>query len=249
MLEELARDVTGWAAHAVSFLNCSFGIRTSITCACTALRCPDLRSPEAVDRLNGPFDFMSHTVDVRFPRQDEGWYNIRNIGFFLWRLRAYRMENVARQGALPWQFHFSPLGNRAPLFSRLRREGDEAGLATEFHIPGPIRPAAFFTNPDEFYGLTSNNSMLVIRDGVAVPVAQIRCRDRNLVPAGWPSWALTCAVAASPSVPRLSQLRASMCITTTASARIWVEVRIRAKWLVIRRARRTPHRPRKRAHT
>ena len=27
--------------------------------------CPDLRNPEAVDRLNGAFDFMSHTVDVR----------------------------------------------------------------------------------------------------------------------------------------------------------------------------------------
>ena len=231
MLEELARDVTGWAAHAVEFFELLIWNQNLNHLRLHSTGCPDLRSPEAVDRLNGPFDFMSHTVDVRFPRQDEGWYNIRNIGFFLWRLRAYRMENVvARQGALPWQFHFSPLGNRAPLFSRLRREGDEAGLATEFHVPGPIRPAAFFTNPDEFYGLTSNNSMLVIRDGVAVPVAQIRCRDLATwaQPIGT-SWALTCAAAASPSVPRLSQRRASMCITTTASARIWVEVRIRAR--------------------
>src|SRR5215471_9070527 len=178
MLEELARDVTGWAAHAVEFFELLIWYQNLNHLRLHSTGCPDLRSPEAVDRLNGPFDFMSHTVDVRFPRQDEGWYNIRNIGFFLWRLRAYRMENVvARQGLLPWQFHFSPLGNRTPLFSRLRREGDEAGLATEFHVPGPIRPAAFFTNPAEFYGLTSNNSMVVIRDGVAVPVAQIRCRD------------------------------------------------------------------------
>lgn len=178
MLEELARDVTGWAAHAVEFFELLIWNQNLNHLRMHSAGCPDLRSPEAVDRLNGPFDFMSHTVDVRFPRQDEGWYNIRNIGFFLWRLRAYRLENVvARQGALPWQFHFSPLGNRAPLFSRLRREGDEAGLATEFHILGPIRPAAFFKNPDEFYGLTSNDSMAVSRDGVAVPLAQIRCRD------------------------------------------------------------------------
>jgi len=178
MLEELARDVTGWAAHAVEFFELLIWQQNLNHLRLHSTGCPDLRSPEAVDRLNGPFDFMSHTVDVRFPRQDEGWYNIRNIGFFLWRLRAYRMENVvARQGALPWQFHFSPLGNRAPLFSRLRREGDEAGLATEFHIPGPVRPAAFFQNPDEFYGLTSTNSLAVRRDGVDVPLAQIRCRD------------------------------------------------------------------------
>jgi len=178
MLEELARDVTGWAAHAVEFFELLIWNQNLNHLRMHSTGCPDLRSPEVVDRLNGPFDFMSHTVDVRFPRQDEGWYNIRNIGFFLWRLRAYRVENVvARQGALPWQFHFSPLGNRAPLFSRLRREGDEAGLATELHVPGPIRPAAFFKDPDEFYGLTSNDSMVVIRDGVAVAVAQIRCRD------------------------------------------------------------------------
>jgi hypothetical protein len=178
MLEELARDVTGWAAHVIEFFELLIWNQNLNHLRRHSTSCPDLRSPEAVDRLNGPFDFMSHTVDVRFPRQDEGWYNIRNIGFFLWRLRAYGMDNVvARRGSLPWQFHFSPLGNRTPLFSRLRREGDEAGLATEFHIPGPIRPAAFFTHPDEFYGPTSNNSLLVIRDGVTVPVAQIGCRD------------------------------------------------------------------------
>jgi hypothetical protein len=178
MLEELARDVTGWAAHTVEFFELLIWNQNLNHLRPHSTGCPDLRSTEAVDRLNGPFDFMSHTVDVRFPSQGEGWYNIRNIGFFLWRLRAYRMENVvARQGALPWQFHFSPLGNRAPLFSRLRREGDEAGLATEFHIPGPIRPAAFFKNPDEFYGPSSNNSLVVIRDSVTVPVAQIRCKD------------------------------------------------------------------------
>src|SRR5262249_14334742 len=108
---------------------------------------------------------------------------------------------VARQGALSWQYYFSPLGNPAPLFSRVRAEGDPSGLATELHVPGPIRPAAFFKDispvetmtpplPDftEFYGLfepfpgsllvpNSNASFVVIRDGVPVPPAQVRCRN------------------------------------------------------------------------
>lgn len=178
MLEELARDVTGWASHAVEFFELLIWNQNLNHLRMHSTGCPDLRSPEAVDRLNTAFDFMSHTVDVRYPRQDEGWYNIRNIGFFLWRLRAYQVENVAaREGTQPWQFYFSPLGNPAPLFSRFRREGDEAGLATEFHVPGPIRPAAFFKDPDEFYGLTSTDSLMIIRDGVPVPTGQIRCRD------------------------------------------------------------------------
>ena len=200
MLEELARDVTGWAAHAVEFFELLIWSQNLNHLRLFSAGCPDLRDPEAVDRLNGAFDFMSHTVDVRSPRQDEGWYNIRNIGFFLWRLRSYPAQNVvARVGAQPWQYHFSPLGNPAPLFSRLRREGDEAGLATELHVPGPIRPAAFYRDlsqaptpplPDatEFYGLfepfqgslmraNTNASLVIIRDGVPVPPGQVRCRD------------------------------------------------------------------------
>ncbi len=202
MLEELARDVTGWAAHAVEFFESLVWSQNLDHLRPLSTGCPDLRDPEPVDRIGGPFDRLSHTVDVRAPRQDEGWDGIRNIGFFLWRLRSYPAENVAaRMGAQTWQYHFNPLGNPAPLFSRLRREGDEAGLATELHVPGPIRPAAFYKDlsplesatpplPDftDLYGLfepfpgsgidpNPDASLVVIRDGVPVPPGQVRCRD------------------------------------------------------------------------
>ena len=186
MLEEMARDVTGWAAHAVEFFELLIWNQNLNHLRMFSNGCVDLRSPEAVDRLNGAFDFMAHTIDVRAPRQLEGWHNIRNIGFFLWRLKSYLMENVvAHRGAQPWQYYFSPLGNSAPLFARLRREGDEAGLSTELHVPGPIRPAAFFKQPGEFYGTNQNNSLIIWIDnppppappGPPVPLAQIRCRD------------------------------------------------------------------------
>ncbi len=176
MLEELARDVTGWASHAVEFFELLTWNQNLNHLRMHSTGCPDLRSPEAMGRLDGAFDFLSHTLDVRAPAQREGWHNIRNIGFFLWRLRDYRAERVvARAGAQPWQFHFSPLGNRAPLFSRWRREGDEAGLATELHVPGPIRRAAFHAHPTEFYGQRPVNSLAIFRDGVFVPLNQVRC--------------------------------------------------------------------------
>jgi hypothetical protein len=52
-----------------------------------------------------------------------------------------------------WQYHFSPLGNPAPLFTFWRREGDEAGVATELHVPGPIRPAFLFDDLDRYKNL------------------------------------------------------------------------------------------------
>lgn len=147
MLEELARDVTGWAAHAVEFfelLGWTQHVRNHLRMH--SPRTPHMKRIEPLDRLDDAFDEIAHTVDVRPIGQVDGWHNIKNIGFFLWRLNAYELENVSarKASAGPWSFHASPLGNPAPLFSRLRREGDEAGLATELHVPGPIRPLAFW---------------------------------------------------------------------------------------------------------
>jgi hypothetical protein len=203
MLEELARDVTGWAAHAAEFfqiLGWTQWLRNHVRP--TAYRTSDIRSVERMDRIAGAFDETAHTVDVRQINPFNGWHNIKNIGFFLWRLRSYEMKAVQarRMGnAASFRYHFSPLGNSAPLFTRLRREGDEAGLATELHVPGPIRPAKFYEDirsrlalpliPDfsEFYGLFAEfpgmllapaPSLMIFIDGLPVPLSDIR--DHNL---------------------------------------------------------------------
>jgi len=145
MLEELARDVSGWPAHAVEFFELLDWAQNLNHRRFHSHECPDLRRVEFASRVDGPFDAMAHTVDVRPIGQFEGWHNIRNIGFFLWTLRSYGLKGVrARQAELPWQYTFSPLGNRAPLFSQWRREGDEARLATELHVPTAIRPSFFY---------------------------------------------------------------------------------------------------------
>ena len=206
MLEELARDVTGWGAHAVEFfelLGWTQYVRNRLRPY--SLRTPDIRRVEPMDRLNGPFDTISHTVDVRSPEQLTGWYNLQNIGFFLWRLGSYEVDNVSarRLGtAGDYRYYCSPLGNSAVLFSRWRREGDEAGLATEFHVPGPIRPAAFYEDlqryqalpvPERpgytaFYGLfdvvagsplpqAPGSSFMIVRDGLPVSPGNVRCMN------------------------------------------------------------------------
>jgi len=85
MLEELARDVTGWAAHAVEFFRLLEWTQNLNHLRFEAEACMDLRCLEKVDRLDGAFDIWSHTVDVRDSARAEGWHNIPNIGFFLWR--------------------------------------------------------------------------------------------------------------------------------------------------------------------
>jgi hypothetical protein len=185
MLEELARDVTGWPAHAVEYfelLGWTQWLRNHLRFH--SPRTPDIRSVERMDRLNGAFDEIAHAVDVRPISQDEGWHNIRNIGFHLWRLNAYALDDTAarRLGAAgDFRYFFSPLGQSAPLFSQARREGDEAGLATELHVPQPIRPARFFAGIADFYGPVSNEtSLTVFVDGAEIPAARVVCRNLSI---------------------------------------------------------------------
>ena len=188
MLEELARDVSGWPAHVVEFFRL-LGRTEHVEHVLGTGAWADLRSPERADRVDTPFDELAHTVDVRRPEAWRGRHGLPNVGVFLWRLRAYPLERVpARRGDRAWRYFVSPLGHPAPLFSRWRREGDEAGLATELHVPGPIRPARFHADlggEGLLYGPIEETeaSLHVVHNGTPVPRDRIRCRQ--LVP--WPS--------------------------------------------------------------
>lgn len=177
MLEELARDVTGWPAHAVEFLEL-VGWSQHLEHIRPQAANFDVRSLERDDRVGGAFDEATHTVDVRAVGQHDGWHHHRHIGFFLWRLGGYPLRDVpARRANAVWRFHVSPLGNAAAMFSRERREGDEAGLATELHVPAPIRRAFFRDRLADLYDTQANPeaSIDVTRNGTHIPRTQVIC--------------------------------------------------------------------------
>jgi hypothetical protein len=195
MLEELARDVTGWHAHAVAFFELLGWTQNLNHLRFQEAPVHDIRDPivfdrvgtvnlrnmDALDRLNEPFDVICHTVDVRPISRTEGWYNIPKIGFFLLRLRHNPLTGItARQASVPNGFHFSTLSNPAPLFNNPKREADPTGLASELHVPGPIRPVAFHFDPEDYYG--PDRSLAIYRGPrVApdrlVPLSEIMCKD------------------------------------------------------------------------
>ncbi len=144
VLEDLARAVSGWPARSVEFfqrvqvsqnLNHPLPNRTSV----------DLRDPDALDRLNGPFDGLAHTPDVRPPEQASGWHNLKRIGLFLWRLKAYPLSGVRarRSPGHPYGYTFNPLGASQPLFNQPQAPGELSRLTAETDVPGAIRPLDF----------------------------------------------------------------------------------------------------------
>jgi hypothetical protein len=179
MLEEMARDVTGWSAHVVEFfehVNWAQWLRNHPRHHAPVT--PDLRSVDAMDRVGRAWDPTCHAVDLSPLGQFDGWHGVEKIGFFLWRLFGYPLERVTarRLGNLgDFRFHFSVLGNSMPLFAPARPEGDRAGLATEAHVPAPYRRARFF---EALRGDGDPDLPFRVRvDGVLVPDARIICRN------------------------------------------------------------------------
>jgi hypothetical protein len=139
MLEQLARDVTGWEARAVEFFERLGTTQYLNHTRPTNFRTPDLRRADTLELLETPFGTAAHTADVRSISAGRGKYNIPNIGLFLWRLEAYdvRLRDARRNS--PGFYTFNPLGYDHPLFNPPRTEGEITHLAEEINVPGELR--------------------------------------------------------------------------------------------------------------
>jgi hypothetical protein len=142
VLEQLARDVTGWPTHVVEFFLLLEWMQYANHVRPTSLRTPDLRDTNALELLDGPFEKAAHTVDVRHIDRRRGRYNIPNIGLFLWRLQPYAVSlGSARDVGLPGEerYTFDPIGGDVPLFNTPRTETDISHLSREENVPGSLR--------------------------------------------------------------------------------------------------------------
>lgn len=157
VLEQLARDVTGWPAAAVEFFQRLAGtqhlnhVRHRPT-ATASVR--DAATAELACASAGAFGPFAHLLEVRNADTRGGRFNIPNLGIHLWRLRAQFLGTGApgdaaadflsarRHVAGFWHMH--PAGVDAPLFNRPRTEtgGSVSAAAREEHAPAPLRPLA-----------------------------------------------------------------------------------------------------------
>ncbi len=147
VLEQLARDTTGWTSRVVEFFQLlattQFMNHIRLAYPGTA----SLRDADALELLGGPFEHAPHSVEVRRVASGRGRYNIPNVGLYLWRLQSYPLTRVkARQmvGLSEGCFMFSPLGNDAPLFNRPQTEMEITHLAEEINVPGILRRRPLF---------------------------------------------------------------------------------------------------------
>lgn len=187
VLEQLARDVTGWPARAVEFFE---RLATTQHLNHVRLRSPataSLRHAATLDLTDGPLETVNHTAEVRNIVPGRGRYNIPNVGLFLWRLQPYFIQGVTPQPVTnppAGRYRFSPLGNDIPLFNRPRTETEIVHLAEEPDLPGTLRRRALYDDLEALRlgSVTSNAAPSQYLD--ASPALQILLPDAQgeLVP-------------------------------------------------------------------
>lgn len=147
VLEQLARDVTGWPARAVEFFERLVTTQYMNHSRLGSLATVDVRDHEALSWIrqqNAAFDDLRHVVDARRINANapasRGRHNIPNVGIFLWRIEAQRLARtpLSTEGADGRRFRFDVLGADTPVFGAARTETEITHLAEPFDVPMPL---------------------------------------------------------------------------------------------------------------
>ena len=176
ILESMSRDVAGWPGRAVEFYRLLAVAQNLNHLQPARGRFADLRDADALDRIDGPFDELAHTVDVR--RR----YNIPSAGLFVWPLGeysvthapAYHLERRARKRDRN-RFTFSVLGNDTQLCTLPVDEPEPTHIADEMNVPTAIRRRAFDERTADYYG--DGKSLMIWVDDHPLALERIVAAD------------------------------------------------------------------------
>lgn len=166
VLEQLARDVTGWDASVVEYFQLLATTQYLNHLRPENLSFSDLRRSQRLDYLNTPFDRMAHNADVRNIESRRGRYNIPNVGIFLWRLGSYSITAAPAYKLDDRRYLFDALGKDVQLHNHPEVEDEITHLAEPVNVPMPLSRRVLDRHLETYYG--RDKSILIYRNGQEV---------------------------------------------------------------------------------
>ena len=196
VLEQLARDVTGWDARAVEFFKDIGWTQFMNHDRDDVYYSPNMRELEPLERIGSAFNTAQHTVDVRRIESNRGRFNIPNIGIFLWRLTAYPHTRCPAIRLAPRRYLASALGHAINLYSHPRGSNEKfiTELSTPENVPEPLGRRQMHRHLESYYGLRATSggdtdnaepSVLLFVNGVEIPRDQVRVCNLSNDGAAW----------------------------------------------------------------
>ena len=213
VLEQLAKDVTGWKARAVEFFQLLGTTQYMNHVRPHSRYAPDMRQGEVLARIGSAFDSVSHTVDVRRIENGRGRFNIPNIGIYLWRIDAYSHTRSPAVRLDDRRYLVSPLGHPLPLYTRPQTEDEITHIAEPVNVPEPIRRRRMADHLDLYYGLRQSAggdiengeaSIVLYIDGVEIVRDQVVVCNLADDAAGWAHDAPSGRYAIDPELGRIA---------------------------------------------
>jgi hypothetical protein len=212
VMEQLARDVTGWGVHAVEFFQVLADTQYMNHIRPSNHYAPDLRVWQIGLYIDTGFDRTAHKVDMRRIAVNRGRYNIQNIGIFLWSLNAYsitRAQAAAVTGA-PGCFRFSPLNMDIPLFHRAVSQGEEITCpARARNVADTLRRRVLCDDLQKgvgavYYG--ENNSLAIYLDGNLLNPYEIEVANLSGADGSWANLLAVTSLFAAVVDPELGRI-------------------------------------------
>ena len=201
VLEQLAKDVTLWDAHAVEYFKYVITtqnlnhLRPELAATVNITRSPNITQPEQdfpadyrnrLDLVNTPFDNSYHLIDVRNIENGKGYYNIPNIGIFLWRHASFLLDDVKTYDHGNGNYSFDQIGIDRPLYNFPLPEVDIASRSREINLPTPLRTLELAGKIEKYYdhsplfsvGNTVRSGVFgVYVDGALIPANEVAICD------------------------------------------------------------------------
>lgn len=183
VLEQLARDVTGWDARAVEYFQRICTTQYMNHLRPRNLQAPDLRAGEALEWIGTAFETANRTVDVRRIESGRGRHNIPNVGLHLWRIRAYVHRDSPAFAVAARRYRASPLNHDLPLYNRPVAENDIIHLAESDNVPWALSRRRLATHLARHYGESAGTgapvdnpspALILTVDGTLIERDQIR---------------------------------------------------------------------------
>lgn len=203
MLEQLARDVTGWNARVVEFFQLLATTQYMNHLRPQNTAWVNMRKSANLARIGTAFDTAAHTADVRRIARRRGRFNILNVGLCLWRINEYELAASPAvkfvAAASDRRYLFSPTGSNAPLFNHAVAEDTITHIAERTNVPQPITRRELWDNVGAFIG----DSIAIRFGNTTLPASAVSASDLSDVGAGW-AYTPTTTVLIDPVLGRLS---------------------------------------------
>ena len=181
MLEQLARDVTGWDARAVEFFQLLSTTQFMNHIRPQNIAWVNMRDHTRLAAIATPFDTAAHTAEVRRISRRRGRFNIPNVGIYLWRIKDFEVSNSPAVRVDDRRWLFSPLGCNAPLFNHAESEDTITHIAERSNVPQPITRRELWDTVESFYP-----SSIALRFGnTPIPAANVAASDLSDFGTGW----------------------------------------------------------------